>query len=502
MAWRRGGRFLLAVLAAGVATVVVRADSRQLDALVQLQLGDLLYNDARFEDAAQAYRAAWTTASGPERIQAGNGLVRSLLRTAAYRTARPEAEQLVRLAASNAESLALSGDALWVAGWFEEAEVRYRASLATRADYPPALDGLARSLAARNLLDEALELATRATNQATRLPEHLHTLGFIHERMRRYELAATAYADYLQMLSPRSRARRAGWTERQTRFLRSFGAREPSAMTPEVAAATHVVPFRLVRNKIVVAARVNGGRAFDMVLDTGAEMTALTRRTAGRLGIEPIVATVSAGVGQIGIRALQLGRIDSLQIGTLRVDNVPTLIKSPALRDLPANESDGFSPLAWGLSVQVDYARRLLTIARELPDSAADTALPLRMHRLATVRGSVNSANAVNFVVDTGGEVISISRSVFELLNTQPPRRIPLKVYGVSGWDPDAFLMPGLDVAFEHVSLPNLSVVVLNLDAPSSLLGFDLGGIVGHKFLGKYHVSIDLPRSELRLKAM
>jgi hypothetical protein len=31
------------------------------------------------------------------------------------------------------------------------------------------------------------------------------------------------------------------------------------------------------------------------------------------------------------------------------------------------------------------------------------------------------------------------------------------------------------------------------------LLGFRLGGIVGHKFLGKYRVSMDLDRSELRL---
>ena len=40
----------------------------------------------------------------------------------------------------------------------------------------------------------------------------------------------------------------------------------------------------------------------------------------------------------------------------------------------------------------------------------------------------------------------------------------------------------------------------LNLDAPSALLGFQLGGIVGHKFLSKYRVGIDLEHSVLRLK--
>jgi len=77
----------------------------------------------------------------------------------------------------------------------------------------------------------------------------------------------------------------------------------------------------------------------------------------------------------------------------------------------------------------------------------------------------------------------------------EPPRRIPLKVYGTSGWDPDAFLLTGLNLQFDQVRLANHAVVVLNLDAPSALLGFELGGIVGHKFLSRYEVGIDLQRS-------
>ena len=42
-------------------------------------------------------------------------------------------------------------------------------------------------------------------------------------------------------------------------------------------------------------------------------------------------------------------------------------------------------------------------------------------------------------------------------------------------------------------------MVVLNLRAPSVLLGFQLGGIVGHKFLSPYRVTMDLQRSELRM---
>jgi hypothetical protein len=73
-------------------------------------------------------------------------------------------------------------------------------------------------------------------------------------------------------------------------------------------------------------------------------------------------------------------------------------------------------------------------------------------------------------------------------------------VYGTSGWDRDAFLLPGINLRFaDDISYPNFSVVVLNLRAPSVLLGFEVGGIVGHKFLSPYRVSLDLDRSQLRM---
>ena len=75
-----------------------------------------------------------------------------------------------------------------------------------------------------------------------------------------------------------------------------------------------------------------------------------------------------------------------------------------------------------------------------------------------------------------------------------------LKVFGSSGWDKDAFLLPGVELAFDAIHYANFPVVVLNLDTPSALLGFQLGGIVGHKFLSRYRVGIDLEKSVLRLK--
>jgi hypothetical protein len=152
--------------------------------------------------------------------------------------------------------------------------------------------------------------------------------------------------------------------------------------------------------------------------------------------------------------------------------------------------------------MRVDYERRQLTMARALDPVAYTDELPLRMHRLALVRGTVNGRLPASFVVDTGGELLSISGTTARSIQPEKPfRRIPLRVYGTSGWDKDAFLMPNVDLEFSAIRFSQVPVVVLNLRAPSALLGFELGGIVGHRFLSKYRVSIDLNRSVLGLEA-
>ena len=53
---------------------------------------------------------------------------------------------------------------------------------------------------------------------------------------------------------------------------------------------------------------------------------------------------------------------------------------------------------------------------------------------------------------------------------------------------------------FDEIEYRNVGLAVLNLRAPSVLLGFQVGGIVGHRFLSEYRVSMDVGRSELRLE--
>jgi Flp pilus assembly protein TadD/predicted aspartyl protease len=492
----------LALTAAACAALVVAdplAAGSGDDAEVQLQLASLLFEETRYSEALEAYRSAIQAPDSGLALKARIGFVRTALRIGQFQEAQREAATLRQAAPRNAEALSAYADASWSAGQFDVAEDGWREALALDPESPRARHGIARALMSRSRLDDALLEAQAALKISPRDGEIHHTVGSIYERMARFEQAAAAYTNYINLLPNKDRSDKAAWSRSQVRFLRSFAERQPLAIDEAAAERLHTVDFRVVDEKVIVKVGINGGRPQDFVLDTGSEQTTISRQTASSAGVRPITYTLSAGVGEVGLRGLQLARLDTMEIGTLKLQNVPTLIKAPPLRGIPKKETESFSPMALGLSMTIDYGTRKLTIGRRLPDEKSHVRMDMRHHRLSMVRGVINNTRATYFVVDTGGQVISISQATAEDLNVHLARKIGLKVYGTSGWDREAFLMPGVNLKFDDIAYPNFSVVVLNLRAPSVLLGFQVGGIVGHKFLSPHRVSLDLERSEMRM---
>jgi predicted aspartyl protease len=497
----RAFRFGFACVLIVVAALVVRTKAAvDADADLQFQLGTLLFDETRYWEAMQAFDRATHTDDAALAIRARKGKIRTALRVAEFSDARKEAEMLRVQAPRDAEAVALYGDALWSCGLFDEADNQYREALAITPGSARAHFGSARSLSTRNRLDDALTEALAAAATAPRDGEIHALIGDIYERMNRFDEAAVSLTNYINLLPNKDRSSKAAWSRAQVQFLEAFKGKTPLEIDPAVADRLHTIPFRLVKDKIIVSGRVNGSKPMDFILDTGSESTVISGDTARRERVRPITYTLSAGVGEVGLRGLQLARLDEFEVGTLKLRNLPVLVKNPALRGIPKREGESFSPLSLGMSMSIDYQSKLLTIGRTLPARTPDFTLPMRVHRLAMVRGLLNSTQPAYFVVDTGGEVISISADMASTLTLPDTRRIPLKVWGTSGWDRDAFLMPGMSLEFDKIQYRNFPLVVLNLRAPSVLLGFQLGGIVGHKFLGSYRVAMDLARSELRLE--
>jgi Flp pilus assembly protein TadD/predicted aspartyl protease len=498
------GLVLLGAAGAAVSTLGMRAAEQAApqDPSAQYQLATELYESARYREALGAFEQVAQTGDEGLVVRARKGKVRSALRIAEFEMAWREADLLNQREAADAEAQTLFGDALWASGRFDEAEAAYTEALdeggSSRARF-----GLARSLASRTRLDEALDEAQKASAEAPQDPEIHALVGLIYERLNRFDEAADALERYVMLLPPRTPKednQMATLFQSKVRLLRSFKGRVPQEIEGD-ASRVFRVPFKLVDKKIVLQGRINR-TPVEFVLDTGAERTGVSDITARRAGIGTITSTLTAGVGIPALRRLDMGRAEALEIGQLRMRNVPVAIRGAVRNALPRWQRESLSPLSLGLSVAVDYQRREVLLARTLPQNEADFVLPMRINRLPMVRGMLNSMHPAYFVVDTGGELISISAETASALSMKPVRRIPLRVFGMSGVDVNAYLLPGVDVEFDEIEYRNVGLAVLNLRAPSVLLGFQVGGIVGHRFLSEYRVSMDVARSELRLEKL
>src|SRR6476659_4624332 len=265
----------LALVAVALVTALVSGvQGRDVnDASLQFQLGTLLFDETRYREALEAFRKAINSESKSLAIQARIGVVKSALRLGEFIEAQKEANTLKQQDPRNAEVIAIHADALWSAGLFDEADQEFRDALAVEPDLSRGHHGLARALASQNKLEDALNEAQMALKLAPRDEEIHHTVGSIFERMRRYEQAAAAYGNYVNLLPNKDRSDKAAWSRSQIRFLRSFGEREPIAMDDGAEESLHAVDFRVVDDKVIVKAKVNGGRAQDFVLYTDATLT-------------------------------------------------------------------------------------------------------------------------------------------------------------------------------------------------------------------------------------
>ena len=179
-------------------------------------------------------------------------------------------------------------------------------ALETEPESSRARFGLARSLATRSRLDEALKESLQTATLAPQDPEVHALLGLVYERLNRYSEAADAYERYIALLPMTEVSSMATISQSKVRLLRSFKGRVPLEVT-ETAGRVHRIPFRMVNRKIVLQGRVNR-TPVEFVLDTGSERTGVSDVTARRAGVTSVTATLTAGVGVASLRRLELGR--------------------------------------------------------------------------------------------------------------------------------------------------------------------------------------------------
>jgi predicted aspartyl protease len=389
-------------------------------------------------------------------------------------------------------SLVEQGERHFRAALFEPAERSFREALAFDAQSAEAHHGLAQTLLARRDVSQALSEAEVAVHLSPTDPTPHLTLAYVREHDGDLLGAAAALDDYLRGVhADEHRVRRV--RARSHRAMLALAGPGPLRVVDTQKSRT--IPFDIVEDKVVLKATINNRIPSDVVLDTGAEHLVLSERTVQRAGLR----RAGGGGAKSGPDMTIAGTFD---VAGITVRRVPALIRRDPLRVMPTRSGDAFSPIALGLSVIIDYERRELTVARRLPFEPADVELPLHVLGLPVVSG-VMGTEAVSFVLDTGSEGTALSATTLARATVAADaRRIPMRLFDAWGIrQDDAYLLtPGVNLAFGAVRLNQYPVVIRSWPNVEAVHGFEMGGILGHNFLRRYRVSIDLTRRVVRLK--
>ena len=189
---------------------------------IELQLGDLLMNEARFRDAQESYRRA--VAAAAEDGAVGDGRRRVSSWRSCGRATSPTPTQKPTAWATDqptdARGQSLYGDTLWAFGLFDEAEHAY----APRSDTTSAKP--ARITAARAASRRAADSPRHSSRHRKRckLPrasaEFHHTVGFIYERRTATRRRRRPSATTSTCCPNKEHSEKALWSRAQIRFLR------------------------------------------------------------------------------------------------------------------------------------------------------------------------------------------------------------------------------------------------------------------------------------------
>ena len=203
--------------------------------------------------------------------------------------------------------------------------------------------------------------------------------------------------------------------------------------------------------------RINGSKQYlRFVLDTGSGMSVLSEETAQKLGIKPVArGGMARAVGGGGRFEIVYGYLRSIEIGEVRITNVPVYIRHFFDEKNPVDGYLGIAAIS-RLMATVDYGTNRLTLSRpDTPDSATSAAgtakpissevppasaginVPIRTTASGFLSGEVTIDGLdkpLNFIIDTGATVTVLSEKTAAMEDVQRfIKQGTMRVFGAAG---------------------------------------------------------------------
>lgn len=459
-------------------------------------------------------------------IEARLGLSFALLKQRHLQGAYDNAARVIMQAPLSARAHALLGSAILAAGEFRLSVEEFKTALALDPDEALAIHGLAMVDFYENRLSLALPLLRKAVSIDSNEPDFVFHLGQACARSERYKEAADSYERFL-MIAPKTDVDRRARIQGLIEFLRYLG-RQGSLYVPSGDRAS--VPFEATDNRPILQVRVNGQREpLRFVLDTGSGMSVISDRTAKRLGIRAVAkGGLARAVGGGGKFEIVYGFLNSIEIGTVKVENVPVYIRRFFDNHIPVDGYLGLAVVQKYLA-SLDYGTRQMSLVRQHQTDFVDTwtaikrpegfqglapvaindiaiEVPLRTTSSGFLSGEVGLEGFeknVNFIIDTAASITVVSEKLSQeeqLLDLLQPSK--MRVFGAAGVTEDVKLLQLPRLSLGLSKLEKINAAVLDLEPVNETAGFTQSGILGGNFLRHFRIYFDFARGAMRLEPL
>lgn len=507
---------ILLLLALSVVTTNAFADSKKArqQALKALRSGD-------FERAELLYREILK--KDDRDIEARIGLSKALFKQRRLQDSFDHAARVIAVDPLSARAHALLGSAILAAGDFRLSIEEFRTALTLDPNEAMAIAGLAMVDFYENRTADALTKLRRAVALDSAEPDYVFSLGQSAARSERYKEAADAYERFL-IIAPRTDADRRARIRGLIEFLRYLG--QQSSLY-NVSGDRSVLPFEAIDNRPIVKIRVNGSKnLLRFVLDTGSGMSVISDETARKLGIKPVArGGLARAVGGGGRFEIVYGYLNSMDVGDIRIENVPVYIRHFYDNHTPVDGYLGIAALG-RLLTAVDYGNRRMTLVKqrnitdlgsvaERPTAAningtgitrPGIEIPVRTTSSGFLSGEVmieGIKKPLNFIIDTGATVSVLSERAAQLdeaLDFIQQER--MRVFGAAGVAENVKIALLPKVVVGNYAREKINAAVLDLEPINETAGFQQSGILGGNFLRHFRLIFDFQRGIVRLEPL
>ena len=462
-----------------------------------------------FEVAEKLFRELVAKDAGD--AQARLGLSYTLLKRRNLQEAAEQAAYVIGRDEYSARAHALLGAALLASGEFQLALRELSRSLSLDENEALAVSGLAQIDFYEGRVESSLRGLRRAVFLESQEPDFIFNLAQVAARAEHFAEAANAYEKFLS-IAPHADADRRANIRGMIDFMRYLG--KQSKLYVESSAPRVVVPFELMENLPVIQVRLNGSKEpLRFILDSGSSMCVISEATAKKVGLEEIARGGTArAVGGGGRFQIVYGFLSSIEIGDVRVENVPVFMR-PFFNGGGTQPIDGYI----GLSVikkyvaTVDYGALTLTLIRQRDNSSAaktpdSLEVPIRTTSSGFLSGEVRLRGfnqPFNFIVDTGASISVVDKSVAasDEMN-RFAQDVKVKIYGAAGVAEDVKMLLLPRVEFGSHARDGIRAVVLDLNVINETTGFLQDGIIGGNFLANFRLTFDFRRGVIRLEPL